>query len=69
VVVEDPRRSKAPSPPRDRGPGWPADLPGVGEAIAPDSVKGCTEAWRCIGEEVTEQLDYEPARFFNRRIV
>jgi transposase len=69
VAAEYPRRSKAPSPPRDRGPRWPADLPVVEEVIVPEPVKGCPEAWRCIGEEVTEQLDYEPARFFKRRIV
>jgi transposase len=69
VAAEDPRRSKAPSPPRDRGPRWPADLPVVEEVTVPEPVKGCPEAWRCIGEEVTEQLDYEPARFFKRRIV
>lgn len=69
VAAADPRRSKAPSPPRDRGPRWPADLEVVEEVIVPEPVKGCPEAWRCIGEEVTEQLDYEPARFFKRRIV
>jgi transposase len=30
--------------------------------VAPDQ-------WRCIGEEVSEQLDYEPARFLRRRLV
>jgi transposase len=70
VEAEAPRRSTAPSPPRsDRGPRWPADLPVVQEVIDPEPVKACPEAWRCIGEEVTEQLDYEPARFFQRRIV
>jgi len=32
-------------------------------------VKACPDAWRCIGEEVTVQLDCEPARFFKRHIV
>lgn len=41
----------------------------VEEVIDPEPVKACPEAWRCIGEEVTEQLDYEPARFFKRRLV
>jgi transposase len=27
------------------------------------------EAWRCIGQEVSEQLDYEPGRFLRRRVV
>jgi transposase len=26
-------------------------------------------AWRCIGQEVSEQLDYEPARFLRRRLI
>ena len=52
VVEEEPRRSKAPSPPRsDAGPRWPADLPVVEEVIDPEPVKGCPEAWRQIGEE------------------
>lgn len=70
VAAEEPRRSKAPSPPRsESGPRWPADLEVVETIIDPEPVKGCPEVWRCIGEEVTEQLDYEPARFFKRRIV
>jgi transposase len=32
-------------------------------------VQACPAAWRCIGEEVSEQLDYEPARFLRRRLV
>lgn len=47
----------------------PMHLPIVEELIDPEPVKACPEAWRCIGEEVTEQLDYEPARFYRRRIV
>ncbi len=26
-------------------------------------------AWRCIGEEVSKHLDYEPPRFLRRRLV
>ena len=69
VAAEAPRRSTVPSPPRERGPRIPAHLPIVEEVIDPEPVKACPEAWRCIGEEVTEQLDYEPAHFFKRRIV
>ena len=35
----------------------------------PEPVKACPEAWRRIGEEVSERLDYEPARFLRRRTV
>jgi len=69
VAAEAPRRSKDPSPPRERGPRVPAHLPVVEEIIDPARVKACPEAWRCIGEEVTELLDYDPARFFKRRLV
>ena len=69
VEVEAPRRSTDPSPPRERGPRIPDHLPIVEEVIVPEPVKACPDAWRHIGDEVTEQLDYEPARFFKRRIV
>jgi len=38
-------------------------LPVVEEVIEPEPVKTAPEKWRCIGQEVSEQLDYEPARF------
>jgi transposase len=72
VEAEAPRRSTAASPPpseKRRGPRVPEHLPLIEEVIDPEPVKACPDAWRCIGEEVTEQLDYEPARFFKRRIV
>jgi transposase len=71
VAAEEPRRSTAPSPPRnrDRRPRLPEHLPIVEEVLEPEPVQACPEAWRRIGEEVTEQLDYEPARYFRRRIV
>jgi transposase len=69
VAAEAPRRSTGQSPPRERGPRIPAHLPVVEEIIDPEPVKACREAWRCIGEEVTEQLDFKPAEFFKRRLV
>lgn len=70
VAAEEPRRSTVrSSPPRERGPRVPEHLPVVEEIIDPEPVKACPQAWRCIGEEVTEQLDYEPAHFCKRRIV
>lgn len=69
VAAEAPRRSTGQSPPRERGPRIPGHLPVIEEVIDPEPVKACPDAWRCIGEEVTEQLDYEPAHFFKRRIV
>lgn len=69
VAAEAPRRSRAPSPPRERGPRLPEHLPIVEEVIEPEPVKLAPEQWRRIGEEVSERLDYEPARFLRRRIV
>jgi transposase len=47
----------------------PENLPVVEEVIDPEPVKEQPQAWRCIGQEVSEQLDYEPARFLRRRII
>lgn len=47
----------------------PADLPVVEERIIPDEVRAEPEAYRQIGEEVTEMLDIIPARCFKRRII
>jgi transposase len=35
----------------------------------PAEVKQCPDAWRRIGEEITEQIDFEPGRFLKLRIV
>ncbi len=47
----------------------PEHLPVVERVIEPGEVLADPGAWRRIGEEVSEQLDYEPARFFRRRTV
>ncbi len=47
----------------------PENLPVIEEVIDPEEVKEAPEQWRCIGSEVSEQLDYEPARFLRRRLV
>ena len=47
----------------------PENLPVVEEVIEPAAVKAEPEQWRCIGQEVSEQLDYEPARFLRRRTI
>jgi transposase len=60
-----PNRRRAPRP----GERLPEDLPVVEEVIDPEEVKAAPDQWRCIGSEVSEQLDYEPARFLRRRLV
>jgi transposase len=70
VAAEAPRRSTAASPPRERRqPRLPEHLPVVEEMIVPEAVKVAPQDWRRIGEEVSERLDYEPARFLRRRTV
>lgn len=54
---------------KERAPRLPENLPVVEEVIDPEAVKEKPEAWRCIGEEVSEQLDFEPGRFLRRRTV
>jgi transposase len=64
----DPRRKPRPAP--ERRPRLPEHLPVVEQVIEPDEVPpGERAAWRRIGEEVSEQLDYEPARFVRRRTI
>lgn len=47
----------------------PTDLPVVEEILEPAEVQAAPGDWRLIGVEVSEQLDYEPARFLRRRLV
>jgi transposase len=47
----------------------PEHLPVVEEVLLPDPVKACPEAWRRIGEEKSEQLDYQPGKIFIRRLI
>lgn len=54
---------------KEKKPRLPEHLPVVEEVIDPEAVKAQPEAWRCIGQEVTEQLDYEPSRFIRRRLI
>lgn len=54
---------------RARAPRLPENLPVVEEVIDPEPVKADPQAWRCIGQEVSEQLDYEAARFVRRRLI
>ena len=71
VVAEAPRRSTVPSPPSTskRGPRGPEHLPVIEEVIVPAPVQAAPQDWQRIGEEVSERLDFEPARFLRRRTV
>ncbi len=47
----------------------PDNLPVIEEVIDPEPVQACPEAYRQIGEEVSDLLDYEPGHFLCRRTV
>jgi len=63
----DPQRSRHRPAPKEKH--LPDNLPVVEQVIDPEEVTARPEQWRCIGSEVSEQLDYEPARFLRRRLV
>lgn len=60
------RRKERRRSPKER---WPEDLPVIEEVLDPEEVKAAPHEWRRIGAEVSEALDYEPARFLRRRLV
>ena len=62
--VASPSRRK-----KKREPRTPNNLPIIEERIVPVQVRACPDAWRYIGEEVTELLDYAPAKFLRRHII
>jgi transposase len=67
-----PQRSAQASAPRSRKkrePRTPDNLRIFEERIVPEPVKSNPDAWRLIGEERTELLDYQPAEFFKRHII
>lgn len=44
-------------------------LPSVEVVIDPEEVKAEPEAWRQVDEQVTKQLDYQPAKYVCRKII
>lgn len=65
----DPTKSVGKSRSGSRRERWPSDLPVVEEVIEPAEVVAAPQDWRLIGEEVSEQLDYQPGKFLRRRLV
>ena len=59
----------SPKPRKERESRWPENLIVVETILDPEPVKADPQAWRFIGEEVSEQLDYEPAQFIRRRLI
>lgn len=64
-----PRPAPAPKAKAPRQARVPAHLPVVEEVLEPAAVSTDPSQWRRIGEEVSEQLDFDPGRFFRRRLV
>ena len=46
---------------RERTTRLPENLPVIEQVLDPEPVQAQPDQWRCLGEEVNEQLDYEPA--------
>ena len=67
--VAAPKAKPAKASRRESKPRVPENLPVVEEVLDPDAVQAEPAAWRCIGQEVSEQLDYEPGRFLCRRTI
>lgn len=64
-----PSCEETPSAPRARRQRLPEHLPVEEEVIVPLEVQAAPEAFRRIGEEVSERLDYRPARYLRLRTV
>ena len=65
-----PRPPSPPRKPREKSkPRIPSDLPTEDEVVIPIEVEKNPQAYKCIGEEITEELDVVPARYFNRRTI
>ncbi len=47
----------------------PDHLPVIEEVLLPEPVKACPDAWRRIGQEHSDSLDYQPGRIFVRRLI
>ena len=67
--VKPAQPARAATPRKERTPRYPENLPVVEEVIDPPPVQAQPEQYRCIGREVSEQLDYEPGRFLRRRLI
>ena len=68
-IVAAPEKERAERSRKERTARLPENLPVVEEVLDPEPVKAQPEQWRCIGQEISEQLDYEPGRFLRRRVV
>jgi len=69
AIVAAPEKERTERSRKERTARLPENLPVVEEVLDPEPVKAQPEQWRLIGQEISEQLDYEPGRFLRRRVV
>src|SRR5580704_2018262 len=69
AIVAAPEKERVERSRKERVQRLPENLPVVEEVLDPEPVKAQPEQWRLIGQEISEQLDYEPGRFLRRRVV
>ena len=69
AIVAAPEKERVERSRQERTTRLPENLPVVEEVLDPEPVKAQPEQWRLIGQEISEQLDYEPGRFLRRRVV
>jgi transposase len=69
AIVAAPEKERVGHSRKERVQRLPENLPVVEEVLDPEPVKAQPEQWRLIGQEISEQLDYEPGRFLRRRVV
>jgi transposase len=62
----DQAASAKPHPSKPVRQGLPKNLETEQIVLEPEEVKAAPGQWKKIGEEITEELDYTPARFFRR---
>lgn len=68
-VMAAPEKQRAEHSRKERAQRLPENLPVEEEVLDPELVKAQPEQWRLIGQEISEQLDYEPGRFLRRRVI
>ena len=57
AIVVAPKKERAARSRKERATRLPENLPVVEEVIDPEPVKAQPAQWRCIGQEIREQLD------------
>lgn len=54
---------------KPRRPRFPDDIRVEERILIPPEVEDAPESWRKIGEEISQQMDYQPGHFFCKRII